>query len=133
MDKQGPEQDIYAAKTPEEVLMIISTRSDYWYNLAKGLPKLYAAGFDRNTLEEKINVDAARQNIWSVSAEVFRSLQACPPNQLPTSTSHFIINQEACTPATYHENRATEDKQAHALHTLCACYIHIKSSDSHAG
>ena len=77
MDEQGPEQDIYSGKTPEEVLIIISTRSDYWFNLAKGLPKLYAAGFDRNTLEEKINVDAARQNVWTVSAEVFRSLQVC--------------------------------------------------------
>lgn len=77
MDEQGPEQDIYSGKTPEEVLMIMSTRSDYWFNLAKGLPKLYAAGFDRNTLEEKINVDAARQNVWTVSAEVFRSLQVC--------------------------------------------------------
>lgn len=89
MNKQGPEQDIYVNNTPEEVLMIISTRSDYWYNLAKGLPKLYAAGFDRNTLEEKINVDAARQNVWSVSAEVFRSLQACAPNELlPSCTFH---------------------------------------------
>lgn len=75
MDAQGPEQDIYSSNTPDEVLMIISTRSDYWYNLAKGLPKLYASGFDRNTLEEQINVDASRQNVWSVSAEVFRSLQ----------------------------------------------------------
>lgn len=75
MNAQGPEQDIYAGKTPDEVLVLISTRTDYWYNLAKGLPKLYAAGFDCNTLEEQINVDAPQQNVWSVSAEVFRSLQ----------------------------------------------------------
>eukprot|EP00892_Ulva_mutabilis_P010198 jgi/Ulvmu1/7550/UM037_0094.1 len=90
MDSQGPEQDIYAGKTPDEVLMIISTRSDYWYNLAKGLPKLYAAGFDRNTLEEQINVDAVRQNVWSVSAEVFRSLQ----EDLTDEQRQFFQNED---------------------------------------
>lgn len=75
MNKEGPEEDTYSGKTTDELLMLLKTRSDYWFNLARVFPKLYHAGFDRVSLMDITNLDPARQNVWNVAAEVYHSLK----------------------------------------------------------
>lgn len=77
MNEDGPDKDIYSGQSTDELVIMLKTRSDYWFNLAKIFPRLYNAGFDRVTLEEITNVDPARQNVWNVAAEVYHSLKVC--------------------------------------------------------
>lgn len=78
MNEDGPVDDPYAAKTTEQILSVLSARSDHWYNLALAFPRLYLDGFDRSTLEEIINVEPARQEVWCVAGNVFHSLHVRP-------------------------------------------------------
>jgi hypothetical protein len=77
MNEDGPLEDPFASKSTDQILSVLTSRSDKWYNLALGFPRLYMEGFDRATLEEVINVDPARQEVWSVASSVFHSLQVC--------------------------------------------------------
>ena len=90
MNEEGPEQDVYSGKTTDELIMMLKTRSDYWYNLARVFPKLYHAGFDRVSLMDITSVDPARQNVWNVAAEVFHSLKVRPEPAAPTATLHIV-------------------------------------------
>jgi hypothetical protein len=75
MNEDGPVGSPYTMKSTDELLSILSTRSDAWYNLGLILPRLYTDGFERVVLEEIINVSPARQEAWIVAGAVFHSLQ----------------------------------------------------------
>lgn len=75
MNEDGPEEDIFAGKSSDALLSTLTTRSDYWYNLAKAFPRLYQEGLTAPILAELINVEPARQNIWSVASNVFGTLK----------------------------------------------------------
>ena len=77
MNADGPISSPFDGKSTEQIISTLSSRSDNWYNLALAFPRLYLEGFDRQTLEELINVEPARQEIWSVAGAVFLSIQVC--------------------------------------------------------
>jgi Rubisco accumulation factor 1 helix turn helix domain len=96
MNESGPEEDIYAGKTTDELITLLSTRSDHWYNLARAFPKLYTAGFDRGGIEEITNVDPARQNVWSTAAEVFHSLKVRSSSSLGRMSLTKRLSRAPC-------------------------------------
>ena len=99
MNEDGPMDDPYAAKSTEEIISILTSRSDHWYNLALAFPRLYLDGFERQTLEELIGVDPARQEVWSVAGNVFHTLQVrCFPPQpcVQLRASHQYSRRPQC-------------------------------------
>ena len=91
MNADGPISSPFDGKSTEQIISTLSSRSDNWYNLALAFPRLYMEGYDRQSLEELINVTPARQEVWSVAGSVFLSIQVRSRCHTDPSAAHGLL------------------------------------------
>lgn len=87
MREDGPIEDLTVGKSTDELLSTLTSKSDYWYNLARIFPRLYLEGFTAPILEEMMDVSPARQSIWQVASEVYHTVRVRFP--LESRTCHL--------------------------------------------
>ena len=75
MNEGGPEADLWAGRSTEELISKLTSRSDYWFALAKIFPRLYRESLDGAMLEELVNLTPAQQNVWIVASAVHGTLK----------------------------------------------------------
>lgn len=75
MSEDGPMEDLTIGKTTDELLSTLTSKSDYWYNLARIFPRLYIEGLTAPILEEMMDVSPARQSVWQVASEVYYTVR----------------------------------------------------------
>lgn len=74
---------------PEVMLNRLRGRSGYWFDLAKLLPKLLAAGYDSSAVGDATGLEPKLQGIWGASLPVYESLKL---NGFPEEKLAFFAN-----------------------------------------